>query len=91
MRLQPDKIAPNADYAHAVAATLLSGSARRFANSVASPVRRLARRAATRGGRQVVSDSQHWISIAAATGQRAIDACVTEVLTTAPARHGCAA
>jgi hypothetical protein len=38
------------------------------------------------GGLHFVSDGHHRVSIAAATGQQAIDAYVTEVLTTRPAR-----
>jgi hypothetical protein len=36
------------------------------------------------GGLHFVDDGHHRVSIAAATGQRLIDAYVTEVLTTAP-------
>ena len=38
------------------------------------------------GGLHFVSDGHHRVSIAAATGQKVIDAYVTEVLTTRPAR-----
>ncbi len=39
------------------------------------------------GGLHFVTDGHHRVSIAAATGQQAIDAYVTEILTTAPANR----
>ena len=63
-------------------ASSLSGSARRFANSVASPARSAGAASGNSGRPASRQRQQHWVSIAAATGQRAIDARVAEVLIT---------
>jgi hypothetical protein len=58
-------------------------------NSVASPEASADAAIGNSGRSAVVSDTQRGVSIAASTGQRAIGACIIEVLTTPPVRRGC--